>query len=457
MFKVWRYGREVVARIGAVTLACAPGLALAAGHGATVLGVRLGGDAASTRVVIDLSASTVPNIQTSGDRLIVEINATPGPSVSAGSGKGLVARWTSGGEADLDRLELAFSRPAHVAHRFAIPPGQGVAYWRYVVDLAPGADVAPEAVATESVRTKKRRDVLDVASAQPSLHADPEATPLPRRARGLLAVAQDNDASGAPEFAGDSPPPPKARHRATLASTAPARAPQGRKVVVIDAGHGGHDSGALGANHQEKELTLAAAVALKERLERTGRYKVILTRDSDVFIPLADRVKIARKGGVDLFLSLHADSAGADATPRGASVYTLSDSGVGRAHYVIGRNEWFTKVASRSGDAGVSQILLDLSQRSTRNHSAMFADLLLQRLGSHGVDLLPRSHRDAGYFVLLAPDVPAALLEMGFVTNPEDEARLAESRARGRMMDAVAEAIDAYFDTSRQPVTSPRV
>ena len=91
-----------------------------------------------------------------------------------------------------------------------------------------------------------------------------------------------------------------------------------------------------------------------------------------------------------------------------------------------------------------SQILLDLTQRSTRNRSAVFADLLLDRLAGK-VDLLPRSHRDAGYFVLLAPDVPAALLEMGFITNPEDESRLADPVQRGRMMDGVADAIDAYF------------
>lgn len=145
----------------------------------------------------------------------------------------------------------------------------------------------------------------------------------------------------------------------------------------------------------------------------------------------------------DLFISLHANSAGGDAATHGASVYTLSDSGGGRVHYVLGRNEWFSRTANRA-DPGTSQILLDLTQRSTRNRSAVFADLLLDRLAGK-VDLLPRSHRDAGYFVLLAPDVPAALLEMGFITNPEDESRLADPVQRGRMMDGVADAIDAYF------------
>ena len=183
-------------------------------------------------------------------------------------------------------------------------------------------------------------------------------------------------------------------------------------------------------------------------MERSGHYRVVLTRDSDVFIPLETRVKITREGGADLFISLHADSAGGDASTHGASVYTLSDSGGGRVHYVLGRNEWFSKVANRT-DAGTSQILLDLTQRNTRNRSAAFADLLLDRLQGK-VDLLPRSHRDAGYFVLLAPDVPAALLEMGFITNPEDESRLADPLQRGRMMDGVAQAIDAYFDDGRR-------
>ena len=177
-----------------------------------------------------------------------------------------------------------------------------------------------------------------------------------------------------------------------------------------------------------------------------GRYKVVMTRDSDVFIPLEDRVQIARRAGADLFISLHADS-GADPAIHGASVYTLSERGQQRVGYVLGRNEWFLQQAAESDDHAVGQILLDLTQRTTRNRSASFAQGLIERVGDRAT-LLPRSQRDAGYFVLLAPDVPAALLEMGFITNPTDEARLNDPEQRAALADKIAQAIDAYF-TSR--------
>ena len=197
---------------------------------------------------------------------------------------------------------------------------------------------------------------------------------------------------------------------------------------MIDAGHGGHDPGARSLVRSEKDITLAAALELKARLMKMGRYRIVLTRDSDVFIPLETRVQIARKAGADLFISLHADSAGTDPTPHGASVYTLSDSGETRVNYVLGPHEWFANAGDKRTDPDVRAILLDLTQRSTRNRSAQFAGILLGHIGDR-VDLLPRSHRDAGYFVLLAPDVPAVLLEMGFITNPADECALPTRRS----------------------------
>jgi N-acetylmuramoyl-L-alanine amidase len=216
------------------------------------------------------------------------------------------------------------------------------------------------------------------------------------------------------------------------------------KVIVVDAGHGGHDPGARSLVRNEKDITLSAAKDLKALLEKSGRYKVVLTRDSDVFIPLDERVQIARRAGADLFISLHADSAGSDPTPHGASIYTLSDSGQSRVNYVLKPNEWLSRTGERRADPSVRQILLDLTQRSTRNRSSEFASLLIDHI-SDKVDMLPRSHRDAGYFVLLAPDVPAVLLEMGFITNPGDEMRLTDPDQRQNLMSGVADAIDAYF------------
>ena len=216
--------------------------------------------------------------------------------------------------------------------------------------------------------------------------------------------------------------------------------------MVIDAGHGGHDPGALGGKSHEKDVTLAAARALKARLERTGRFKVVMTRDSDVYIPLETRVKIARSANADLFISLHADSGG-DPKVRGATVYTLSDHGVDRATHSV-FSGGFIDVQLPGKDLSVKQILLDLTQRTTRNRSGAFAETLLEHI-SNRTTLLRRSHRDAGYMVLLAPDVPAVLLEMGFITNPDDESALNDKDRRDQLMDAVAESIESYF---AQPV-----
>jgi N-acetylmuramoyl-L-alanine amidase len=168
-----------------------------------------------------------------------------------------------------------------------------------------------------------------------------------------------------------------------------------------------------------------------------------MTRQTDVYIPLEERVQIARRAGADLFLSLHADS-GADPAIHGASVYTLSERGQERVGYVLHRNEWFAQEAADSDDRAVGQILLDLTQRTTRNRSASFAQTLIETIGDRSA-LLPRSQRDASYFVLLAPDVPAALLEMGFITNPDDEARLNDPDQRAALTDKIAQSIDAYF------------
>lgn len=225
-----------------------------------------------------------------------------------------------------------------------------------------------------------------------------------------------------------------------------------KPLIVIDAGHGGRDPGAQGQHVQEKAVTLAAARELKTALERTGRYRVRLTRDGDVYVVHGRRVQIARDAGADLFISLHAD-AGSDPALRGASVYTLSEQGAGRAvrEFTKG-DDWQRDLRLPGRDPSVDRILLDMTQRATQNRSAQFARVLLTHLEGADHPLLRRSHRDAGLAVLLAPDVPAILLEMGFITNPEDERVLNDERARRRLMRSVAEGIDRYFREPAAPV-----
>jgi len=396
------------------------------------LALRFGGDMTSTRVVIDLASAPTRRIIATplGDRLLILANDLNPDIVKEGQGRGLVKHWRISPSTSGARISLDLAAGAVITRRFLIPPSADVTAWRYVLDLGPG-------------------DILAILDAPTASVAPPAAPPLAHHAP---AVAQ-RDAVMAETIGAPTPSDSTARSRSSpqarlIPVSAPdpeARlAPSQRKVIVIDAGHGGHDVGAQSLVRNEKDINLAAALDLKARLERTGRYRVVMTRDSDVFIPLDERVRIARRAKADLFISLHSDSAGADPTPHGASIYTVSDRGVTRVHDVMGPQDALLRGGDKRTNPAVSQILLDLTQRSTRNRSGEFAGMLLDHL-SGSVDLLPHSQRDANYFVLLAPDVPAVLLEMGFITNPADELRLTDPDKRRQMMDKVGDAIEDYF------------
>ena len=219
--------------------------------------------------------------------------------------------------------------------------------------------------------------------------------------------------------------------------------PGGRRTIVVDAGHGGRDPGAIGANGvREKDVVLDIALQLRDVLEARG-YRVALTRDGDRYIELADRVRFARAQGADLFVSIHADSH-ADSRAQGASVYTISARGEARAQDLMGAQNWDLDLGDAPRRGVARDVLVDLYQRETTSRSAQFARLLIQQL--RGVTrLVHNTHRNAGYFVLLTPDVPAVLIETGFLSNIEDARRLSDPRARRALAGAVAAAADAYF------------
>ena len=222
---------------------------------------------------------------------------------------------------------------------------------------------------------------------------------------------------------------------------------KGKYTIVIDAGHGGHDPGALGFTNGvfEKNVTLSSALLLRDILRRDPRFNVIMTRSSDVFLPLEKRIIIARDLRADLFISLHADSAGGGKA-QGATVYTLSEEGGDRSRRLLNRDNWTVVPPNRTNDNTVTEILRDLTQRDTKNQSAVFAENILLNIKDAG-PLTSSSHRRAGFFVLLSPTVPAVLLEMGFITDPDDEARLTNPDFRNRQMSGVAKAIKDYFDS----------
>jgi N-acetylmuramoyl-L-alanine amidase len=174
---------------------------------------------------------------------------------------------------------------------------------------------------------------------------------------------------------------------------------------------------------------------------------VALTRSTDTFIELEDRVTKARTLGADLFIALHAD-AGADPSVRGASVYTLSPEGEKRAENVRQKNDWVLDVETdHSRPPEVNQILADLVTRDTKNQSARFAQALAPTLAAAGWPLLENTLRKRGFYVLLSPDVPAVLLEMGFITNAADEAAMTSATRRKKLVQGIASAIDSFFDT----------
>lgn len=231
----------------------------------------------------------------------------------------------------------------------------------------------------------------------------------------------------------------------------PTPAPAGGEqiTIVIDPGHGGVDPGAISVSGiYKKHITLAYAKELKHQLETTGKYRVLLTRDRDVFVKLDDRWGFAREAGASLFLSLHADSHHSHDV-RGASVFTLSSEAsdevaaalaesANRADLVAG-----VDLSQHSDD--VSSILLDLTRRETANFSARYASMLVESLGKE-TRLLRNPHRFAGFVVLKAHDVPSVLVEIGFLSNPEDEKRLRSNQHRDRITDAIADSIDQYFE-----------
>jgi N-acetylmuramoyl-L-alanine amidase len=407
--------------------------------GIGLAGVRFGGDATITRMVLDLDASVVGHLvadESTPSRLVIALPTLLSAGPLGGRGQGLVANWGLRDNGRGAKLVLDVAPGAQAVRRFLIPPVQEGGRWRYVIDIQSGDPLAVLASSVVGVRPAPRPTSAPVAASVQPVIAPPRVDPQ------LASIPQPPAT-----FVPTAPLAPVPATRQTVVALKPqgrAVAVHSQKVIVVDAGHGGHDPGARSLVRNEKDVTLAAALALKGRLEKFGRYRVVLTRDTDVFISLEERVRIARKAGADLFISLHADSAGSDPTPHGASIYTLSDSGQNRVNYVLGPHEWFANAGGSRPDPGVRQILLDLTQRSTRNRSSQFASLLISHI-SNRVDLLPRTHRDAGYFVLLAPDVPAVLLEMGFITNPGDEMRLTDPAQRGALMGGVADAIDAYF------------
>jgi N-acetylmuramoyl-L-alanine amidase len=222
-----------------------------------------------------------------------------------------------------------------------------------------------------------------------------------------------------------------------------------RPVVVIDPGHGGVDNGSQAGGEAEKNLVLSFGLALRDRIEKSGKYRVVMTRTDDTFIPLADRVKMARNQSAALFVSIHADALPRrEGDAQGATIYTLSDKAsdaeAERLAETENRADAIGGVNLTEEPTDVADILIDLAQRETRTFSNRFARLLMGEMKS-SVRMHKHPLKSAGFRVLKAPDVPSVLVELGYVSNKGDLQQLVSENWRSRTVGAMTQAVDAFF------------
>jgi N-acetylmuramoyl-L-alanine amidase len=221
-------------------------------------------------------------------------------------------------------------------------------------------------------------------------------------------------------------------------------------IIVIDSGHGGKDPGTIGnfARSKEKNITLSYARELAKQLKNTGRYKVYLTRDEDIFIPLKKRVDIARRKNADLFISLHANSIG-DEGVSGFSIYTLSEKSSDKQAELLAQKENRADIISGINFSNASQdimkTLIDLSQRETMNGASRFSNTVIKSMRQLGVKNLENTHRFAGFAVLTAPDMISVLIELGYLSNQKEEKLLNSLTYKRKIALGLVMAIDEYF------------
>ena len=376
---------------------------------AQVLDARLGVHPDKTRFVMELTEAVPFRVepQASPASVVVELgNARWGGGILPG--RGLVSAIASEMvTADRLRLVLATTVPVRIVWAEVIPPRDGKPP-RFILDLEPAKGGAVD---------------LRPVGGLPALPGTvaPNAGTV---AASLASVPKP-------------PIPPKQRPKAPELP-----------LIVLDAGHGGQDPGALGVNGvHEKDITLAMARELRRQLLATGRYRVVMTRDKDVFLPLRDRAAVARAQDAHLFISLHADSISSKKV-RGLSVYTLSDRASDKEAEMLAQRE--NKADAVGGlnlqaqSAEVANILISLSQREKMNQSRRFASLVVSSLDKK-IAILPSPLRSAGFGVLTAPDVPSVLVEMGYLSHATDASLLTSATHRSRMAASLLRAVDGYF------------
>jgi N-acetylmuramoyl-L-alanine amidase len=363
---------------------------------------RLAGDDKQTRLVIDLTQKIDMRAFTIADpyRVVVDIPEVnfQFPARTGEHGRGVIKAFRFGlVMKGRSRIVIDVTGPVRVSRAFVVDPAEGQPA-RLVLDVSP--------VDRETfLRAAAIDNRLPRLAEPPAPHDDPAKS------------------------AGDP-----------------------RPVIVVDPGHGGIDTGThASSGEQEKNLVLAFATMLRDRLEKTGKYRVVMTRSDDTFVQLADRVRFARAQQAQLFISIHCDAlARGGGAADGATVYTLSDQASdaeaqrladaeNRADIIAGVN-----LAEEPGD--IADILIDLAQRETKTFSSAFARSVVNEF-KNAARLHKNPLRSAGFRVLKAPDVPSVLIELGYVSNAADLKQLVSDQWRSRTSEAVTRAVHTYFTT----------
>ena len=384
-------------------------------------------------------------------RVVVEFaTATMRPNQTVSRGVGLISTFHAESMSPAGvRLVLELAHPAVISAVDAAPKS-GSKPARAVIELVASSAEKMRASANAAHNIVQPPDAIAglIDPAPPSSGRDPfaAAPKAPREAQPMpLAPAEK-----APVMAVASVVAPVSTGKKS-ASIASIISP--KRTIVIDAGHGGIDPGAESiAGYHEKEITLATARLLRRALEDTGRYKVVMTRDSDTYLKLHERVTRARAAHGDLFISLHADSVAnaADRTARGASIYTLSEtaSDAESERYAQRENRADAIGGVDLGDQSddVAGILVDLTVRESVNDGNRLAGMMADAFEHRGVSLLPNApHRSAGFAVLKAPDIPSILIEMGYLSDIADARSLADPRHQAQIASAIVDGVDRYF------------
>jgi len=386
--------------LAAMALACLTAGAFAADPPVATDG-RVVGDESRTRFVLDLSGEVDLSAFTLDEpyRVVIDLPEIDFrlPSGTGSSGRGLVSDWRYGQfAAGRSRIVLDVTGPVKIDKAFVLP----------------------------AVENQPARMVLDLLKTTSAAFEEEQR-------KSQLA----RDEANQPVQKADQLPPPD-------------RSKREKPLIVIDAGHGGVDAGTVSASGVlEKDIVLAFAKKLQERLEQTGKVAVLLSRTDDTFLPLGSRVQFARDHAADLFLSIHADSEH-EGSVRGATVYTLSDRASDREAAALAAKENASDLIAgldlQQEADDVTDILVDLTRRETRNFSAAFANGLVGDLAS-ATRMIKNPRRSAGFQVLKAHDVPSVLVEIGYLSNDQDEKLLTSDEWRSRVADAVTQAVLRFF------------